>query len=881
MSERPIGLSTNAGVPVPLKAVEIAGEIVAPHVMLRVRQRYVNVEARPIEAIYTFPLPAEAAVVGFAFESGGRRVEGVVREREEAFKQYDEALVQGHGAALLDQERDDVFTCAVGNVNPGEEAVIEIAIVARTERAGEALRLKIPTLVAPRYVPGAPVGHREGHGAAEPTDRVPDADRISPPISKTGEVEYRATLALTVHAGEGAEISSPSHAIVVTRDGAIARVSFAAGATRLDRDLVLSIEAGERAPIEALVAHRAGDAPGYVALTQVPDLGVRAAKASLSVVFLLDRSGSMGGDSIEEARRALRLCLRHLREGDRFSILAFDDSLESFAKEPVPLTAKTLAQADAWIASVDARGGTELLAPLVEAAKLARDGVIVLLTDGQVGNEDEIAAAVLGGAGQRCEARVYSFGIGTNVSDALLRKLARATGGAIESIHPGERIDEKVVAVFARAIARRVRDVRVVCDGFELDELTPLPDGALADLVDGEPWTLFARYAKPGVGRLELRGTLDGEAWLQVVPVELPDAASTPAVPKLWARERVRDLEGQTLAGRRAEAMKARIVALGVEHGLATRHTSFVAIELRGEDRKTREAAEARPVPVNAPAGWTMFGADPKPVARGRSMQMSMGMAPGGFPPPAPCAMPMPTRMPMPQAAMPAFAGAVAPSSARTGGGGEGGGGSPLKKRAKRVVDSLRMAFGGSPPPPAPSDVGTIAYHAPITGAPPAMPAREAEAALDELAAFDAPEPAPSPAPKDGGVDAWSIVERQQLSGLWHDGAPGDCDGDARAARATVEALIRLLGGGITSAHPLYGEPVRKAIEALLQLLPRLARARAEDRALCTRALAVAWLAAEGKRTRRVVRAAIDALAPELATRLDDEAALRAEVAQG
>lgn len=879
MSERTPGLSTNAGVPVPLKAVEISGEIVAPHVMLRVRQRYVNVEAKAIEAIYTFPLPAEAAVVGFAFESGGRRVEGVVREREEAFKQYDEALVQGHGAALLDQERDDVFTCAVGNVNPGEEAVIEIAIVARTERAGEALRLKIPTLVAPRYVPGAPDGHREGHGVAEPTDRVPDADRISPQISPTGEVDYRATLALAVHAGEGAEISSPSHAIVVTRAGAIAHVAFAVGAVALDRDLVLSIEAGERAPIEALVAHREGEAPGYVALTQVPDLGARPAKASLSVVFLLDRSGSMGGDSIEEARRALRLCLRHLREGDRFSILAFDDSVESFAKEPVPLTARTLAQADAWIASVEARGGTELLAPLLEAARLARDGVIVLLTDGQVGNEDEITKAVLGDAGNPCRARIYSFGIGTNVSDALLRKLARGTGGAIESIHPGERIDEKVVAVFARAIARRVRAVRVGCEGIELDELSPMPDGALPDLVDGEPWTLFARYAKPGVGKLELRGTLEGEPWLQIVPVELPSAASTPAVPKLWARERVRDLEAQTLTGRRAEAMKARLVALGVEHGLATRYTSFVAIELRSEDRKTRDAAQARPVPVNAPAGWAMF--ERPPVLQRQGMHMQMRASAMAYPPPAPSAMPfspafsagaappMPPPMPM------------SPSPARG-----GSGAAPLKKRARRVLDSLREAFGGAPSPPSspPAGAASGGYGAPITGAPP--PPQDAAfdlgESLDERSAS-----MPMPAPKGGADDPWSIVERQQLSGLWIDDAPGGRDGrdgrdgdvDARAARATIEALIRLLGGGITTAHPLYGEPVRKAIEALLLLLPRLTRA--EDRGLRTRALAIAWLATEGKRARRGVRAAIEALAPELAARLDDEIALRAEVAQG
>jgi Ca-activated chloride channel family protein len=870
------GLSTTAGVPVPLRAVEISGEILAPHATVRVRQRYANVEQTPIEAIYTFPLPADAAVIGFAFECGGRRVVGEVREREEAFKQYDDALLQGHGAALLDQEREEIFTCSVGNLNPGEEATVEVAIVARTERAGEQLRLKLPTLVAPRFIPGAAQGHREGHGAAEPTARVPDADRISPRVGGKGEVDYEASLDLVIHAGD-AEIASPSHAIAVTREEGRARVRFVAGGVSLDRDLILTIEAGD-APIAALATHREpgepggkGDAAGYVAITRVPELGLRKANARLSVVFLVDRSGSMGGDSIVEARRALRLCLRHLREGDRFSILAFDDHVEAFAPEPMPLTPKTLAQADRWIESVDARGGTELLQPLLDAVKLAGagdgaggDGIVVLLTDGQVGNEDEIAKAVLG---KSARARIYSFGIGTNVSDALLRKLARGTGGAIESIHPGERIDEKVVATFGRAIARRVRDVKVETEGVELDELSPLPDGKLPDLVDGDPWTLFARYAKPGLGKLRLRGTLDGEAWLDEVSLDLPETSTAPAIAKLWARERVSDLESMALSGRRAESMKARIVALGVEHGLATRYTSFVAIERRSDERKTTEAAEARPVPVHAPAGWAMFQQPRAYAAMPMQMRTLAGaVAPGfggGFPPPmampapAPCAPPpMQARYSSPTGAPPPMPAMAPPSPPR---GRASSGGGVFKKMAEKAKAIFsRDAEADERPMPAVAD---------------AMPAEPDFLAEGAAAAG----PADSGDRGDQGDRVWRVIERQRVDGAW-DGAPGGqgATDEERRARATCDAIAALLAEGITTAHPLYGEPMRKGIQALLTLLG--GSSKLGDEALRTRAFGLAWLGTEGKRARKPIRAAIEAAAPALASRLDDEVALRAEL---
>lgn len=846
MNEMQGGLRSVDGKPIPLRGVDVSGDVIGGTARLKVRQRYQNDEKVPVEAIYVFPLPSEGTLVGFVMECEGRRIEGVCKEREAAFQAYDDATLEGHGAALLEQERPNVFTANVGNLLPGETTVVEIEYVQRLRASEGALRVMIPTLVAPRYIPGDASGLRTGHGAADPTDQVPDADRISP---KIGPVDYTVGLDVTLHVGRTATVSSPSHRVDVERDDARARVRFSKGRELLDRDVVLIAEGTEQEPVSALVAHKA-DGPGTFVFSRVVDLFADAPKgAPLDVVFVVDRSGSMGGDSIEEARKALRLCLRQLREGDRFSIIAFDDRQESFRPEPVVFTQKTLEQADRWIADVDARGGTELLEPMVAAVALAKGGVVVLLTDGQVGNEDAIVSAVLEQRG-KSGARVYTFGIGTNVSDALLTKLARHTGGAAEFIHPGERIDDKVVATFARAIAPRVRDVRASFTGIEADELAP---AQLPDLVDGEVWSLFGRYQKAGLGRLELRGTLGGKPWLLEVSLELPDRADAPAVEKLWAAERVRDLEAVEVEGRRAQSMKERIVAIAVAHGIASKHTSFVAIERRTGERRVPGSAEARPIPVNAPAGWAMFQ---QPQVRGGAVAYAMsampampapmaaaaflGGAPGGFgtgappPPPAPMA-PAPMMRSAPRAQAPA---------------------AKPKRASKSMMERARAAIGGM-----------FKGDADEGSAPAAMPEM-----MDMMEAERAEE-----APAQTGDPIFSILSRQLANGLFddHDAESND---DLRVARSTERALVALLKLGVDGSHALHGEVVRKAVLAVLPLLGRLGSAASG--ATAERVCLVAWLAASSssKRTRKQVLDAAKTAGLDLAARIADEAALRAEL---
>lgn len=802
------GLGTTHGTAVPLLGVEVRAEVVAGHALATVRQRYRNTEARTIEATYTFPLPTRSIVTGFAMSIGDRRFEGEVKERAAAFQQFDEAVTAGHGAALLEEARPNVFTASVGNLLPGEETLIEIQYVEPLLADEGAVRWSIPTLVAPRYIAAS----------------VTDAAAITPLAGPGGDA-YGLDLEVTFDLGAAVDVASPSHLIAVSEIGGRTTVRLRQKDVALDRDVVVMASARTAmsavTPIAASVCHRrrkdgALAEPGTVAVMLVPDLGAAASearKAPRHVVLLVDRSGSMGGTSMPEARTAMKLCLRQLREGDRFNVLAFDTEIEAFATEMVPFGPATLAKVDAWISGIEARGGTELLAPMLEAARLAPDGLVVLLTDGEVANEAEIVDAFMAARGV---ARVYSFGIGSNVSDLLLHDLAERTGGAVELIHPGERIDEKVTSQFARATAERITDVTIKTRGIELAEIAPA-EGRV--LVDGEPTAIFARYDESGRGALEIRGKKNGENFYLEVAIDLEEASERPALEKLWAQARIRDLEralvptgpATAIGGRRAESMKERIVALAQRYGVGSRHTSFVVVEKRTGERRMHAQPEARAVPVMLPAGWAV---DRNLQSFTQTRAGSVAACRRMSPPSAPA---MSLRaMTMPRGAM------VAPPARSYGGGMPAG------------MPAAASPRSAPPPLPAPSP------------------------SMDGMVG-------PPPSSRQGDP-ALAILARQGASGLWEEPRRDPVE-------RTVEAMLALVRLGLSSRHMIHGAQIKKAIDALLV---RLAANRATDVKLRELALGVAWLLASGPRTRSEIELAAKGSA--LAVTFGDEPAVRAYV---
>ncbi len=588
------------GSPIPLESVSVECSIDGFAARTVITQCYRNAEDRPIEAVYTFPLDEGAAVCAFEAWIGERHVVGRVRDREEAFEEYDDAVAEGHGAYLLDEERADVFTASLGNVPPRAEVKLRVTTVAELSHDGDALRYVLPTTVPPRY---APVEDRGGVGRST-------AETLNPPVAL--EVPYRLQLEVRVRGGSPLRsVESPSHPISVAIDVTEATVRLAQCDAALDRDFVLLVREAEP---HRLRAHVERDDRGRCAacVELVPRLA--AGEGPVEMILVVDRSGSMQGSSIAEARNAIQLCLRSLPQGSFFNVVGFGSSFEMLFPESRPYNEETLAEASRHVAVLDADlGGTEILAPLETVLKAEQHAelprVLLVLTDGDVTNTDPVLELVRRHAGTT---RVFAIGIGHGPSRHLLQGLARAGGGSAEFVAPGDRLEAPVLRQVRRALAPALTDVTVEWRGVGAQ---PAPWRAPA-LFGGEPARLYALLeGEFGVAReasvvVRARGP-EGPVEYSM-PLELDAVRPGSLVPTLWARARLRDLEEGSSefhararsqqSARRAKRVRREIVRVATEFGLASRETSFIAIEER--DEPVEGEAVLRRVRVALTRGW-------------------------------------------------------------------------------------------------------------------------------------------------------------------------------------------------------------------------------------------------------------------------------------
>jgi len=605
--------------PVPLLGVSIAAKVRDLGSRVTISQRYVNREDRPIEAVYVFPLDEGAAVCAFEAVIDGVRVVARAKEREEAFADYDDAMAAGHGAYLLDQERPDVFTASIGNLPPGREVLVRVSYVAELAIEGDDVRFVLPTTVSPRY---APAEDRTGVG------RTP-AEAVNPPV------EWRVPYGLEVDvelemASEIRGVESPSHPISVETRGTIGRVRLGAREAALDRDLVLKVRLAEP-HLPRAVVERSAQGGLAVALAFQPAFDVE--EAPCEAIFVIDQSGSMQGSSIAEAARALQLCLRSLPPRSRFNVVGFGSSFYLLFPESRTYDEASLAQASRHVDGLSANlGGTEILRPLEAILKAPpQPGLprqLFVLTDGQVSNTEAVVRLV---RQHSADTRVFTFGIGAGASAGLVRGMARAGEGAAEFIYPGERIEPKVMRQLARALAPALTDVKVDWGGLGVRQAPHRVPPVFA--VPGEEPSDGGRKLSTA-GRLLVYGFLTEsgpatEVTLRAVSPKGPLAWTLRVDPEqaqpgeivttLAARALIRDLEeGQSpLHDRRGslqarprtdererpeDAVKKEIVRLGITYSLASKHTSFVAVEERATP--VHGNVQLRRVPVALTHGW-------------------------------------------------------------------------------------------------------------------------------------------------------------------------------------------------------------------------------------------------------------------------------------
>ena len=622
----------------PLTAMDVAARVEGLIANVVVEQTFCNTLTEAIEATYIFPLPDRASVTRFQMQIGERVVEGIIDERERARESYELAIAAGQRAALAEEDRSGVFTIQVGNLAPGDVAKVRLTLVAPVAvDAGEAT-FAFPLVVAPRYMPGNELpGESAGAGVASDTDAVPDASRISPPVLLPGRRNpVRLSLEVSI-AGAGLRIEPPRsslHAVVVQDDGDEYRVRLEPG-ERLDRDFILRWKvAGDALQSSALWTPDVNGEGATLSVLLVPELP-RGVSRSRDVVFLLDRSGSMDGWKMVAARRAVGRMVDTLGADDRFLVVAFSERMELPAGSTHQLeraTDRARFRAVEFLAKLSAHGGTEMKEPLVRAAKALGEGndererVIVLVTDGQVGNEDQVLASL---APLLRGVRVFTLGIDKAVNAGFLRRLAAAGAGACELVESEDRLDEVMAKVHRRIGTPLATDLSVVAEGGELDPESMAPE-RLPALFAGAPLSIALRSAAGKFAESVLvRGrTPGGMPFEQRIPVRM--GATSDAAAALWARTRIRDLEDAyvTRPGEK-KALERRIVATSLAHHVLSRFTAFVAIDrpVTSSGGNPRRIVQA----VELPSGWADAGTLP-PVVGGPAL---MG---GGFSALAPAA---------------------------------------------------------------------------------------------------------------------------------------------------------------------------------------------------------------------------------------------------
>lgn len=613
-------LSTAQG-SLPLQAMSLRGEMAGLLYRLKLVQRFFNPYHQPLEATYIFPLPSRAAVSAFVMQTQSRRIVGELQERGAARRQYQEAVAQGKQAALAEEERAEVFTMTVGNIPPQEFVQVELDLDGPLSWCDGQVMFRFPLVVAPRYIPGSPYpGESVGQGIQSDTDAVPDASRISPPVLLPGypnpvylSVDLRVQMA-------GLPIQYPSVSLpdlLCWQEEGGFRISLRPTTDRLDRDLILRFPVPAQQIQSSLQVESLSAEEHFFALHLIPDDAHQSGpQVPRQVVALLDRSGSMEGWKMVCARRALGHLIDSLNDRDAFQILNFDTVVEPL--DPNRTGLRLAGDRERYLAleklgKVEARGGTEILGAIQEGLKLLKgspDPFLILITDGQVGNESEVLRWVQ----QHAQGvRIFTLGIDRAVNLSLLERMAQVSGGHFTLVESEQQLDESMVTLRRRINPPLLQQVTVQhahCQGAPLQ----------VDLYQGLCSRQMGRITGPLPESLQLLGySPQGQAFSNRL---LPQRVEGVSLQKIWARERVLELEHGFLAGwKEPEYQPEAIANFALEHGVLCRFTAFVAVDdesfVPGTMHQVTQA-------VSTPDGWQEQAAEGEVKLRSMSAKPNL-----------------------------------------------------------------------------------------------------------------------------------------------------------------------------------------------------------------------------------------------------------------
>ncbi len=592
----------------PLEEVWLHADIAGLAASVDLRATFCNDGADPVEATYVFPVPELGSVSSLQIRTGSTVIDGWLMERAEARNTYAVARVQRDAAAILEQEREDVVTIRVGTIAPNERVQVRLTLHARlTYTDGQAF-FRFPLVVAPRYIPGARLpGEPVGQGAAEDTVLVPDASRVVPPVNPAGRVRLSAsvTVAAGGYAIEEIGCTLRTHISSIASDPAV-RIEALPG-QRLDRDLALRIRtAAHRQPSLSLLTSLDGDGrEGTFALTLLPPTVEPGPGAGRDVVIVVDASASMSGWRLPAARRAATRIIEILTPADQFSVLVFADRItwpDGAGAGLVEATERNRFRAMELLFTTAAAGDPVLLPALQAAAGLLSDprrqSILVVITAGQVGNEDQIAAEFRLRA---AAVRVHAIGVGATVNAGLLRQLANPGRGQVLLAESEDALDDLTPTLRRLLGPALLTNLGIIGEGIQLIHNTISP-ARPPEIYSGVSEVITGRFRGGAAWSIAVSGTgADGRPWAnRVTAVQVGGRALT----QLWAKAFLADLQRKYLRCRIEEAagLEQLIVSTSLRFGVLSRLTAFVAVS----NAPSRALGAPREViqSVELPADW-------------------------------------------------------------------------------------------------------------------------------------------------------------------------------------------------------------------------------------------------------------------------------------
>jgi Ca-activated chloride channel homolog len=581
-------------VPLPLKHTDVQAAIHGYIAGVTVVQQYQNPFEHKIEAKYVFPLPDNAAVDEFVMVIGERRIRGIIRERAEAEKIYNEAKVQGYVASLLTEERPNIFTQSVANIEPGKQIDVRIHYFHTLAFDDGWHQFVFPMVVGPRFNPAE---SKSGVGAVARKAREASGQKTEVPyLAPTERSGHDISLAVELHGAVPIEqIACRSHEVSTRHNSPMhASILLSEADVIPNKDFVLRYRVSGDAVKAGLLTAKT-ERGGFFTLMLYPPAELqRQHRQPLEIVFVLDCSGSMDGIPIAQAKAAARRGLQLLRPGDSFQLINFSMSAGQLGRAPLEATPVNVERGVRYLERLNAEGGTLMIEGIKAALAFPHDPerlrFVCFLTDGYIGNEAEILAEVKQRVGA---SRIFSFGVGSSPNRYLMDGMARLGRGAVAYLSDKDDGGTVMNAFFERIRSPGLIDLQVDWHGAEVAEAFP---ARIPDLFVGRAVAISGRFPGPLPQEIHVAGKVGSRTLRIPVPITHEETAGK-SLASVWARAKIASLMDQSLdADAKTPSLQEAVRQVALDFSLVSAYTAFVAV-----DAAARTTGTAVPTPVAVP----------------------------------------------------------------------------------------------------------------------------------------------------------------------------------------------------------------------------------------------------------------------------------------